>query len=41
MENHDTTLRLPMLHGMGREDAEQQWFTCEDMWSVKIIKEKT
>jgi hypothetical protein len=40
MENQDTTLRLPMFHGMGRDDAEQHWFTCEAIWSVKRITDE-
>jgi hypothetical protein len=30
MENQDTTIRLPMFHGMGRDDVEKHWFTCEE-----------
>jgi hypothetical protein len=29
MVNQDSTLRLPMFHGMGKDDVEQHWFTCE------------
>jgi hypothetical protein len=35
MANQDLTLRLPAFHGMGRDDAEQHWFTCEAIWSMK------
>jgi hypothetical protein len=40
MENQDSTLRLPVFNGMGRDDAEQHWFTCEAIWSMKRIKNK-
>jgi hypothetical protein len=40
MVNQDSTLRLPMFHGMGRDDAEQHWFTCEAIWSVKRIMDE-
>jgi hypothetical protein len=40
MENQDSTLRLPMFHGMGRDDAEKHWFTCEVIWSVKRITDE-
>jgi hypothetical protein len=29
MVNQDTTLRLPTLHGMGRDDMEQHWFNVK------------
>jgi hypothetical protein len=35
MVNEDSTLRLPAFHGMERDDVEQDWFTCEDIWFVK------
>jgi hypothetical protein len=37
MVNQDSTLRFPMFHGMGKDDAEQHWFTCEAIWSVKRV----
>jgi hypothetical protein len=40
MVNQDSTLRLPMFHGMGRDDAEKHWFTCEVIWSVKRITDE-
>jgi hypothetical protein len=40
MVNQDSTLRLPMFHGMGRDDAEQHWFMCEVIWSVKRITDE-
>jgi hypothetical protein len=40
MVNQDTTLRLPMFHGMGKDDAEKHWFMCEAIWSVKRIIDK-
>jgi hypothetical protein len=35
--NQDSTLRLPVFHGTGRDDEEQHWFTCEAIWSMKRI----
>jgi hypothetical protein len=40
MENQDTTLRLSVIHGMEKCDAEQHWFTCEAIWSVKRIHDE-
>jgi hypothetical protein len=40
MVNQDSTLRLPTFHGMGRDDAEQHWFTCEAIWSVKRVTDE-
>jgi len=37
MENEDTTLTLPMFHGMGKDDAKQHWFTFEAIRSMKRI----
>jgi hypothetical protein len=37
MENKDNTLRLPMLHRMGKDDVDQHWFKCEAIWSMKRI----
>jgi hypothetical protein len=37
MVNQDSTLRLPVFHGMGKDDAEQHWFMCEAIWFVKRI----
>jgi hypothetical protein len=37
MGNQDSTLRLPVFHGMGRDDVEQHWFTCEAIWSLKRV----
>ena len=31
----DATLKLPVFHGIGRDDAGQRWFTCEAIWAVK------
>jgi len=35
--NWDSTLRLLAFHGMRRDDAEQHWFTCEAIWSMKRV----
>jgi hypothetical protein len=40
MVNQDLTLRLPTFHGMGRDDAKQNWFTCEAIWSVKRVMDE-
>jgi hypothetical protein len=40
MENQDTTLRLHVFHGMGKDDVEKHWFTCEAIWSVKRITDE-
>jgi len=40
MENQDTKLRIPMFHGMGKDDAKNHWFTCEDIWFVKRITDE-
>jgi hypothetical protein len=37
MENRDSTLRLPMFHGMGKYDMEYHFFMCKEIWSVKRI----
>jgi hypothetical protein len=37
IENHDSTLMLPVFHGMGKDDVEKHWFTCESIWFVKRI----
>jgi hypothetical protein len=29
-----------MFHGTSRDDAEQHWFTCEAIWSMKRITDK-
>jgi hypothetical protein len=29
-----------MFHGMGKDDVEQHWFTCEAIWSVKRITDE-
>jgi hypothetical protein len=29
-----------MFHGMGKDDAEKHWFTCEAIWSVKRITDE-
>ena len=31
----DTTQKLPVFYGTGRDDAEQHWFTCEAVWAMK------
>jgi len=40
MTNRESTLRLPTFHGMGRDDIEQHWFTCEDIWFVKKVMDE-
>jgi hypothetical protein len=40
MVNHDSTLRLPMFHGTGKDDVDQHWFTCEVIWYVKRIRDE-
>jgi hypothetical protein len=40
MENQNTTPRLPMFHGMGRDNVEQNWFTCEAIWFVKRVTDE-
>jgi hypothetical protein len=40
MVNQDSTLRFPMFHEMGRDDAEQHWFTCEEISYVKRITDE-
>jgi hypothetical protein len=40
MENHDSTLRLLVLHGMGKNDVEKHWFTFEEILFVKRITDK-
>jgi hypothetical protein len=40
MVNQDSTLRLPVFDGMGKDGAEQHWFTCEANWYVKRITDK-
>jgi hypothetical protein len=40
MENKDNILRFPVFHGMGRDDAKQNWFTCEAIWSMNRIIDK-
>jgi hypothetical protein len=40
MVNQGTTLRLPISHGMGKDDAEQHWFTCEAICSLKRITDE-
>jgi hypothetical protein len=37
MENQDSTLILPIFHGMGKDDVEKHWFTCEVIWYGKRI----
>lgn len=31
----DVSLKLPVFHGTGRDDAKQHWFTCETVWAIK------
>ena len=31
----DATLKLPVFHDTGRDDAKQHWFTYEAVWMVK------
>jgi hypothetical protein len=40
MVNQDTTLRLHVFHGTGRDDAEQHWFTCEAICSMKRVMDE-
>jgi hypothetical protein len=40
MVNQDSTLRLLVFHGMGRDEAEKHWFTCEEIWSMKRITDE-
>jgi len=40
MENEDTTLRLPMFHGMDKDNVDQHWFTCKAIWYVKRITDE-
>jgi hypothetical protein len=37
MMNQDSTLRPHVFHGMGRDDVEYNWFTCEVIWSENRI----
>lgn len=34
MQNY-STLNLLVFHGIGKDDVEQDWFTCESIWEVK------
>jgi hypothetical protein len=29
-----------MFHGMGKDDVEQNWFMCEEIWFVKRITDE-
>jgi hypothetical protein len=29
-----------VFHGMGKDDVEKQWFTCEFIWSMNRIVDK-
>jgi hypothetical protein len=40
MANQDSTLKLVAFYVMGRDDAKQHWFTCEAIWSIKIVTNK-
>ena len=40
METRDNTLRFPVFHGTGRDDAKKHWFTCEAIWSMKRIADE-
>ena len=33
----DATLKIPVFHGTGRDNAKQYWFTCDAIWVVKQI----
>jgi hypothetical protein len=37
MENQDSTLRLLVFHGTGKDDAKKHWFMSKDIWFVKRI----
>ena len=37
MQNKDNTLRLRVFHGTGKDDAKKNWFTYEEMCSIKIM----
>jgi hypothetical protein len=42
MANQDSTLIFPLFHGMGKDDAKKNWFTCQAIWFVKrVIDEET
>ena len=41
MENQDSTLRVPMFHGMGKDDAEQHQITCEAILFVNRVIDDT
>jgi hypothetical protein len=41
MENHNSTLRFPAFHGTGKDNADQQWFTYEAIWSIKRVTNDT
>jgi hypothetical protein len=30
-------VKLHVFHGMGKDDEEKHWFTCEATWSMKRI----
>ena len=34
--NKDSTLKMPIFHGNGKEDPKQHRFVCEAIWSVKL-----
>jgi hypothetical protein len=40
MRNQYTKLRIHVFHGMGKDDVEKHWFTCEAIWSVKRITDE-
>jgi hypothetical protein len=40
MKNQNITLRLPMFHGMGKDNVEKHWFRCEAIWYLKRITNK-
>lgn len=31
----DSTLKLPVFHGNGKEGPKQLWFVCEVIWPIK------
>jgi hypothetical protein len=41
MENQDSTMRFPFFYGMGKDDVVQHWFTCEEIWLVKRVRDYT
>jgi hypothetical protein len=40
MGNQYITLRLSMFQGKGKDDVEQHWFTCREIWCMKRITDE-